>query len=79
MGLLSARPNSIRFGLGSPIRNCRRDPLRFETSERPNGREDSPSDWESGPKGSDRVGNAGKGNAKAGTWKAPRKSGPETV
>ncbi|MFK0278838.1 hypothetical protein ACIQVL_00005, partial [Streptomyces sp. NPDC090499] len=27
------------------------------------------------PKGSDRVGNAGKGNARAETWKAPRKSG----
>ncbi|MFE4320464.1 hypothetical protein ACFRI6_21420, partial [Bacillus subtilis] len=27
-------------------------------------------DWESGPKGSDRVGLAGKGNAKAKNWKA---------
>ncbi|MGC9497871.1 hypothetical protein ACP4J0_16660, partial [Streptomyces sp. WG7] len=34
----------------------------------------NPADRESGPKGSDRVGTAGKGNAKAGTWKAPRKS-----
>ncbi|MER7055824.1 hypothetical protein, partial [Streptomyces sp. NPDC000351] len=34
----------------------------------------NPADWESGPRGSDRVGTAGKGNAKARTWKAPRKS-----
>ncbi|MFE2864685.1 hypothetical protein [Sphingobacterium multivorum] len=39
----------------------------------------SPADWESGPKGSDRVGLAGKGNAKAGTWKAPRKSDPKDL
>jgi hypothetical protein len=43
------------------------------------GRKTSPADWESGPKGSDRVGLAGKGNAEAGAWKAPRKSDTETV
>ncbi|WP_279566089.1 hypothetical protein, partial [Streptomyces sp. DH41] len=46
--------------------------------ERPTGESQkataNPPDWESGPKGSDRVGTAGKGNAKARTWKAPRKS-----
>ena len=47
--------------------------------ERPTASDKSRSDRESGPKGSDRVGAAGKGNAKAETWKAPRKSGPETV
>ncbi|MFE7037635.1 hypothetical protein ACFU9Y_45875, partial [Streptomyces sp. NPDC057621] len=39
--------------------------------ERPQGQKANPTDWESGLKGSGRVGLAGKGNAKAKTWKAP--------
>ena len=39
----------------------------------------TPADWESGPKGSDRVGTAGKGSARAWTWKAPRKSDREDL
>ncbi|MEU0786400.1 hypothetical protein ABZ341_33075, partial [Streptomyces sp. NPDC006173] len=51
-------------------------PTKRESFQRPKG---NPADRESGPKGSDRVGLAGKGNAKAKTWKAPRKSDTETV
>ena len=43
------------------------------------GRKANPSDGEADLKRSATVGLAGKGNAEAGTWKAPRKSEPETV
>src|SRR4051794_26681866 len=38
----SVCPNSIRFGCGSSIWDRSESPLRFETSERPNSREDKP-------------------------------------
>ncbi|GGW06960.1 hypothetical protein GCM10010264_29900 [Streptomyces globisporus] len=43
----------------------RENPLEFERRNGPTAVKTSPADWESGPKGSDRVGLAGKGNAKA--------------
>ncbi|MFD3656976.1 hypothetical protein, partial [Streptomyces sp. NPDC058620] len=58
-----------KFISNDSIMSHRENPLEFGTSERPNSREDKPADWESGPKGSDRVGLAGKGNAKAKNWK----------
>ena len=48
------------------------NPLEFERRNGPTAGMANPTDWESGPKGSDRVGLAGKGNAKAKNWKAKR-------
>ncbi|MET9593192.1 hypothetical protein ABZY45_19970, partial [Streptomyces sp. NPDC006516] len=52
------------------IMSCRENPLEFERRNGPTAGMAKPADWESGPKGSDRVGLAGKGNAKAKNWKA---------
>jgi hypothetical protein len=48
----------------------RENPLEFGRRNGPTAGKANPADWESGPKGSDRVGTAGKGNAKAKNWKA---------
>ncbi|MGW9647705.1 hypothetical protein ACWGSF_21125, partial [Bacillus velezensis] len=50
------------------------NPLEFERRNGPTAGKTTRSDRESAPKGSDRVGIAGKGNAKAWNSKAPRKS-----
>ncbi|WP_209438155.1 hypothetical protein, partial [Streptomyces halstedii] len=47
------------------IMSRRENPLEFERQNGPTAGTAKPADWESGPKGSDRVGLAGKGNAKA--------------
>ncbi|MFJ9590274.1 hypothetical protein, partial [Streptomyces acidicola] len=45
--------------------------------ERRKARRQKPADWESGPKGSDKVGTAGKGNAKASDLESTEEIGSE--